>query len=185
MISRFVALVLLIMLSPILLMTALIIFLEDGSPIYFRQQRVGRNKKLFWIYKFRTMKRDTPNVAKHLLEDPSTFHLKYGSLIRDFSIDELPNLINILKGEMNFIGPRPALYNEYELIDLREKAGINELKPGLTGLAQVNGRDFLANEGKCKYDQEYLEKRSFLFDLKIIYCSFIVVARPILLKLKR
>ena len=185
MISRLLAFSLLILFSPVLLLAFLLIVLEDGFPVFFKQQRVGKNKKLFWIYKFRTMKRDTPNVAKHLLQDPSAFHLRCGSFIRDFSIDELPNLINILKGEMNFIGPRPALYNEYEFIELRARAGVNALKPGLTGWAQVNGRDYLANEEKCQFDKEYLDKKSMAFDLKILLMSFSAVAAPILLRLKR
>ena len=185
MISRLLAFSLLILFSPVLLLAFLLIVLEDGFPVFFKQQRVGKNKKLFGIYKFRTMKRDTPNVAKHLLQDPQKFHLKSGSFIRDFSIDELPNLINIIKGEMIFIGPRPALYNEYEFIEMREKAGVNKLKPGLTGWAQVNGRDYLANEEKYQFDKEYLDKKSMAFDLKILLMSFRVVAAPILLRLKR
>ena len=180
MISRIFAFILLLTFSPILLLASLFIALEDGLPIFFRQQRIGKDKKIFWIYKFRTMKRGTPNVAKHLLQNPAAFHLKSGSFIRDFSIDELPNLINILKGDMNFIGPRPALYNEYEFIQMREVAGVNTLKPGLTGWAQVNGRDFLTNEDKCRYDIEYLEKKSFLFNLKILYLSFSAVLKPII-----
>lgn len=185
MLTRLVALVFLIILSPIMLAAALMIFLEDGGPVLFRQQRVGQDRNLFWIFKFRTMKKGTPNVAKHLLQDPKVFHLRCGSLIRDFSIDELPNLINILKGDMNFIGPRPALYNEYEFIEMREKAGVHRLKPGLTGWAQVNGRDFLKNEEKCSYDKEYLDNKSLAFDLRIILMSFKAVANPILLRFLR
>lgn len=185
MLTRFLALIFLIIFSPILLIAALMICVEDGAPVFFRQQRVGKDQKLFWIYKFRTMKKDTPNVAKHLLQDPKVFHLRCGSLIRDFSIDELPNLINILKGDMNFIGPRPALYNEYEFIEMREKAGVNRLKPGLTGWAQVNGRDFLKNEEKCRFDKEYFDNRSFAFDIRIIMMSFKAVANPILLRFTR
>jgi O-antigen biosynthesis protein WbqP len=125
------------------------------------------------------MKKNTPNVSKQNLESDKLYFITCGSFIRAFSIDELPNLINILRGEMLFIGPRPALFNEYELIELREKAGVNSLKPGLTGWAQVNGRDYLNNEEKCKYDREYLEKKSFLFDVKITLLSFVAVAKPI------
>ncbi len=185
MFSRFLSLLLLIIFSPILILTALFIYFEDGSPIFFKQQRVGLNKKLFWIYKFRSMKNDTPNVSKQTLLDPSAYYLKCGSFIRDFSIDELPNLINILKGEMNFIGPRPALYNEFEFIEMREQAGINSLKPGLTGWAQVNGRDYLLNESKCRYDKEYLDNKSFLFNLKILLLTFWAVAKPIYIWFKR
>ena len=185
MISRFFSLFLLIIFSPILILTALFIFIEDGSPIFFKQKRVGQNKKLFWIYKFRSMKKNTPNVSKQTLENPHLYYLKCGLFIRDFSIDELPNLINILKGEMNFIGPRPALYNEFELIDMRDKAGVNKLKPGLTGWAQVNGRDYLIDETKCRYDKEYLENKSLLFGIKILFLTFWAIAKPIYIYIKR
>jgi O-antigen biosynthesis protein WbqP len=185
MISRLLSLLFLIIFSPIFIITTLLIFIEDGSPIFFKQQRVGKNNKLFWIFKFRSMKKNTPNVSKQTLVDPSSFFLKCGSFLRDFSIDELPNLINILKGEMNFIGPRPALYNEYEFIEMREEAGVNTIKPGLTGWAQVNGRDYLTNEIKCKYDKEYLDNRSFIFNCKIIFLTFWAVAKPIYMWLKR
>ncbi len=185
MFSKFLSLLLLIICSPILILTALFIYFEDGCPILFKQQRVGLNKKLFWIYKFRSMKNDTPNVSKQTLQDPSAYYLKCGSFIRDFSIDELPNLINILKGEMNFIGPRPALYNEFEFIEMREQVGVNTIKPGLTGWAQVNGRDYLTNELKCKYDKDYLDKKNFIFNLKILLVTFWAVAKPIYIWLKR
>lgn len=179
MFSRFLAFLLLILFSPILILTSFIIFIEDGFPIIFKQQRVGLNRKLFWIYKFRSMKKNTPNVSKQSLQDPISYYLNCGLFIRDFSIDELPNLINILKGEMNFIGPRPALYNEYELIDLREQAGIHKINPGLTGWAQVNGRDYLTNEIKCKYDKEYLHSKTFLLNFKILLLTFCAIANPI------
>ncbi len=179
MFSRSLSLLFLILFSPILIFTSLIIFVEDGFPIIFKQQRVGLNRNVFWIYKFRSMKKNTPNVSKQSLQDPSSYYLKCGLFIRDFSIDELPNLINILKGEMNFIGPRPALYNEYELIDLREQAGIHKIKPGLTGWAQVNGRDYLTNEIKCKYDIEYLHSKTFIFNFKILLLTFFAIANPI------
>jgi O-antigen biosynthesis protein WbqP len=185
MFSRFFSFSLLILFSPILILASLIIFIEDGFPIIFKQQRVGLNRKIFWIYKFRSMKKNTPNVSKESLQDPSSYYLNCGLFIRDFSIDELPNLINILKGEMNFIGPRPALYNEYELINKREQLGVNNLKPGITGWAQVNGRDYLTNEIKCKYDKEYLDRKSFLFNLKIILLTFWAVAKPIYMWFKR
>ena len=184
MFSRFLSLLLLIIFSPILILTALFIYFEDGSPIFFKQQRVGLNKKLFWIYKFRSMKNDTPNVSKQSLQDPSSYFLKCGLFIREFSIDELPNLINILKGEMNFIGPRPALYNEFEFIEMREQAGVNLLRPGLTGWAQVNGRDYLTNEIKCRYDKEYLDNKKFIFNFKILLLTFWAVAKPIYIWLK-
>jgi O-antigen biosynthesis protein WbqP len=184
MFSRSLSLVLLILFSPILILTSLLIFIEDGFPIIFKQQRVGLNRKVFWIYKFRSMKKNTPNVSKQSLQDPRSYYLNSGLFIREFSIDELPNLINILKGEMNFIGPRPALYNEYELINKRELLGINNLKPGITGWAQVNGRDYLTNEIKCKYDKEYLDKQSFLFNMRIFLFTFWAVAKPIYMYFK-
>jgi O-antigen biosynthesis protein WbqP len=185
MLSRLLSLILLIVLSPVLILTAIIIYLEDGGPIFFLQRRVGRNKIFFWIYKFRTMKKDTPNVSKQTLKNPSLYHLNCGSFIRDFSIDEIPNLINIFKGEMNFIGPRPALYSEYEFIELREKAGVNVLKPGITGWAQVNGRDYLTNETKCRYDKEYLENKSMIFDVKILFLTLWAIAKPMYMWFKR
>lgn len=182
MFSRIIALVLLFLFSPLFLISAIIIFIEDGLPVFFLQQRIGMNKIPFSIYKFRTMKIGTPNLAKHLLHNTELFHLRSGTFFRLFSIDELPNLINIIKGQMNFIGPRPALYNEYELIEMRDKAGIYSLKPGLTGWAQVNGRDFLSNLEKVKFEKEYLVKQSILFNLKILLMTFAAVIKPILFK---
>ena len=185
MFSKFFSLLLLIIFSPVLILTALFIYFEDGSPILFKQQRVGLNKKLFWIYKFRSMKNNAPNVSKQSLQDPSSYYLKCGSFIRDFSIDELPNLINILNGEMNFIGPRPALYNEYEFVAMREQVGVNKLKPGITGWAQVNGREYLTNEMKCQFDKEYLDRKTFILNFKILMLTFWAVAKPIYMWLKR
>jgi O-antigen biosynthesis protein WbqP len=115
------------------------------------------------------MKRNTPNVATHLLNNPRSYLLKSGEKMRKLSIDELPNLINILKGEMVFIGPRPALYNQYDLLELRNKYGIDKLKPGITGWAQINGRDEISIEEKVQFEKEYFQKRSLLLDLKIIF----------------
>lgn len=158
----------LVLLSPVFLVVALLIVLEDGFPIFFQQKRVGINYTFFQIYKFRSMRKDTPNVATHLLGDPRKYLLKIGGGIRKLSLDELPNLINIIKGEMVFVGPRPALYNQDDLMALRIAAGVDKLKPGITGWAQVNGRDELSLEEKVRYEQEYLSRRSVLFDLKII-----------------
>lgn len=146
--------------------------LEDGYPIHFKQKRVGKDYSFFMLYKFRSMKKNTPNVATHLLGDPKRYLLKSGSLIRKLSLDELPNLINIIRGEMVFVGPRPALYNQDDLMQLRIHAGVDKLKPGLTGWAQVNGRDELALDVKVAYEKEYLEKKSPWFDLKIIVLTF-------------
>jgi O-antigen biosynthesis protein WbqP len=156
-------------------MVALIILSEDGFPIFFKQKRVGVNYTLFDIYKFRSMRKNTPNVATHLLGDPKKYLLKVGGLIRKFSLDELPNLINIVKGEMVFVGPRPALYNQDDLMAMRVAKGVDRLIPGITGWAQVNGRDELSLEDKVKYEMEYLNRKSFGFDLKIIVMTFVKV----------
>lgn len=172
MISRIFALIVLLILSPIFLMVAIAIFIEDGSPILFKQKRVGVNYTFFWIYKFRTMKNNTPNVATHLLTNPASYLLRIGGIFRKLSLDELPNLINIIKGEMVFVGPRPAMYNQYDLMTLRVATGVDKLKPGITGWAQINGRDDISIEKKVQLEQEYLFKRSTLFDIEIIIKTF-------------
>jgi O-antigen biosynthesis protein WbqP len=172
MLNRLFALIVLIILSPIFLAVALAIFIEDGSPIFFKQKRVGINYTFFNIYKFRSMKKNTPNVATHLLENPASYLLKIGGVLRKLSLDELPNLINIIKGEMAFVGPRPALYNQDDLMALRVAAGVDKLKPGITGWAQINGRDDITIEKKVQLEQEYLYKRSTLFDIEIIIKTF-------------
>ena len=177
MINRIAALILLIILSPIFIIVGLLIFIQDGFPVFFKQKRVGVNYSFFYIYKFRTMKKDTPNVATHLLANPEQYLLKIGALLRKLSLDELPNLINIIKGEMVFVGPRPALYNQDDLMQLRVQAGVDKLKPGLTGWAQVNGRDEIALEAKVALEKEYLERQSFWFDLKIIVLTFTKVLK--------
>jgi O-antigen biosynthesis protein WbqP len=146
--------------------------MEDGMPIFFKQKRVGINYTFFNIYKFRSMKKNTPNVATHLLENPGQYLLKIGGLLRKLSLDELPNLINIIKGEMVFVGPRPALYNQDDLMTLRVAAGVDKLKPGITGWAQINGRDDISIEEKVQLEQEYMFKKSFLFDLEIVIKTF-------------
>ena len=168
MINRLIALILLIILFPIFLIVALAILIEVGFPIFFTQKRVGINYTFFKIYKFRSMKKNTPNVATHLLENPNQYLLKIGKFIRKTSLDELPNLINIIKGEMVFIGPRPALYNQDDLMALRADMGVDKLKPGITGWAQINGRDDISIEKKVQFEKEYLLKKSFIFDIRII-----------------
>ena len=177
MLSRIVSFFLLVLFLPFFLIIAFAIFLEDGFPIFFKQKRVGVNYTFFQIYKFRSMKKNTPNVATHLLENPSQYVLKTGGLLRKLSLDELPNLINILKGEMVFVGPRPALYNQDDLMALRVKAGVDKLKPGITGWAQINGRDEIAIEKKVAFEKEYDERKSFWFDLKIIVFTFFKVLK--------
>jgi O-antigen biosynthesis protein WbqP len=151
---------------------AIPIFIEDGMPIFFTQKRVGINYSFFNIYKFRSMKKNTPNVATHLLENPEQYLLKIGKFIRKTSLDELPNLINIIKGEMVFVGPRPALFNQNDLMALRVASGVDKLKPGITGWAQINGRDEISIEEKVALEKEYLIRKSYLFDLYIIFKTF-------------
>jgi O-antigen biosynthesis protein WbqP len=173
MLDRILAFFMLIALSPVFILVVLFILLDDGSPIFFTQKRVGVNYSFFKIYKFRTMKKNTPDVATNLLENPNQYVLKVGRVLRKLSLDELPNLINIIKGEMVFVGPRPALYNQDDLMQLRITAGVDRLKPGLTGWAQINGRDEISLEEKVNLEKEYLDKKSITFDVKIFFMTFI------------
>lgn len=170
--NRILAFILLIILSPLFVFILFIIFFEDGYPILFQQKRIGINYSIFQIYKFRSMKKNTPNVATHLLENPSQYLLKIGVILRKLSLDELPNLINIMKGDMVFVGPRPALYSQDDLMALRIAAGVDRLKPGITGWAQINGRDEISIEAKVLLEKEYLDRKSFWFDAKIIMLTF-------------
>lgn len=170
--NRIFAIIVLVFLLPVFLILSILILIEDGFPVFFKQKRVGENYSFFMIYKFRSMKKNTPNVATHLLTNPEQYLLKIGKIIRKLSFDELPNLINIIKGEMVFVGPRPALYNQDDLMQLRINAGVDKLKPGITGWAQVNGRDELELEVKVNFEKEYIEKKSLLFDVMIIIKTF-------------
>ena len=153
-----------------MLIIALIIMIEDPGPAFFKQKRVGIHKKHFMLIKFRSMKMDTPHdVPTHLLENPDQYILKSGKFLRKSSLDELPQLFNIFAGQMSIIGPRPALWNQYDLIEERDKYGANDVLPGLTGWAQINGRDELEIPVKAKLDGEYVEKLSFGFDLKCFF----------------
>jgi len=172
MLNRLFAFFLLLILSPLFLIVVLVILIEDGFPVFFTQKRVGINYTFFNIYKFRSMKKHTPNVATHLLTNPEQYLLKIGKLVRKSSLDELPNLINIIKGEMVFVGPRPALYNQDDLMNLRVATGVDKLKPGITGWAQINGRDEISVAQKVQLEQEYLYKKSFLFDIEILIKTF-------------
>ena len=172
MLNRVFAFILIALFSPVFLFVAIVIILEDGFPVLFSQKRLGVNYTFFNIYKFRSMKKNTPNVATHLLENPDQYLLKIGKFIRKTSLDELPNLINIIKGEMVFVGPRPALYNQDDLMTLRFATGVDKLKPGITGWAQINGRDDISIEKKVELEKEYLQKKSFLFDIQIIIKTF-------------
>ena len=175
MLSRPSSLILLICLSPILLIVAITVMIDDGFPILFRQKRVGQNNAHFWIYKFRTMKKDAPDIATHLVKDGTSLYTSIGPFLRKFSFDELPQLINILKGDMIFIGPRPALYNQDDLIALRTQAGVHSLMPGVTGWAQVNGRDELSIPDKVKMDEYYLKNKSLWLNIKILFKTVIKV----------
>jgi O-antigen biosynthesis protein WbqP len=169
---RLLAFFFLILLSPIFLVISIVIVIEDGFPVFFTQKRIGINLTFFKIYKFRSMKKNTPNVPTHLLIYPERFLLHIGYFIRKTSLDELPNLINIVKGELLFVGPRPALYNQDDLMSLRVAKGVDKLKPGITGWAQINGRDDISIEKKVQLEKEYLNKKSFLFDVEIITKTF-------------
>lgn len=175
MLNRLFALILFVIISPVFLVIAVFLFFEDGYPIIFEQQRVGINYTFFKIYKFRSMKKDTPNVATHLLKNPESYLLKTGRVLRKLSLDELPNLINIIKGEMVFIGPRPALYNQKDLMELRIAAGVDKLKPGLTGWAQVNGRDEISLEDKVKLETMHLRQKSIGFNAQVLIRTFVNV----------
>ena len=168
----------LIILSPLFLFIAIWIKTNSPGPVLFKQKRVGKNKELFEIYKFRSMRSDTPaDMPTHLLNDPEAFITKLGHFLRKTSLDELPQLINILKGEMAIIGPRPALWNQYDLIEERDKYGANDIRPGLTGWAQINGRDELEIPVKAKLDGDYVQNISFFFDLKCFFGTISSVLR--------
>ena len=156
----------------------LVIKREDPGPAVFKQKRFGIHKSFFTLYKFRSMKLSTPHdVPTHQLEDPEQYLLKSGKFIRKYSLDELPQLLNIFKGDMSVIGPRPALWNQDDLIEERDKYGANDVKPGLTGWAQINGRDELEIPVKAKLDGEYAQKLSFLFDCRCFFGTFLKVLK--------
>lgn len=168
----------LIILSPILIMLVIAIKLDSKGPILFNQKRVGINKKHFNMLKFRTMKIDSPkDVPTHLLQNPEQYITKVGMFLRKTSLDELPQIFNILIGNMSIIGPRPALWNQYDLIEEREKYGVNSIRPGLTGWAQINGRDELPIDIKARFDGEYAKKMSFRFDIKCFLFTIFRVLR--------
>ena len=176
--SKIFSLIILICLSPILLIVAITIIVDDGFPILFRQKRVGQNNAHFWIYKFRTMKKETPDIPTHLIKEKQDYKTVIGPILRKLSIDELPQLINIVKGEMVFVGPRPALYNQDDLKILRTEKGIHKLKPGITGWAQINGRDELRIPEKVKLDEYYLQNKSLWFTIKILFITGVQVLFP-------
>lgn len=172
------ALIGILVLWPVLLIVAIAIKVTSQGPTLFKQKRLGKNKKEFYILKFRTMRMDTPrDMPTHLLQDPNFFITKVGRFLRKTSLDELPQIINILKGEMSIVGPRPALWNQYDLITERDKYGANDIKPGLTGWAQINGRDELEIEVKARFDGEYVQKIGFLFDINCFFATLINAVR--------
>jgi len=157
----------LIVLLPLFLLISLWVKFDNPGPIFFKQRRIGKNKSEFLILKFRSMRTEAPkDMPTHLLANPDQYITKVGKFLRKSSLDELPQIINILKGEMSIIGPRPALWNQYDLIEERDKYGANDVMPGLTGWAQINGRDELEIPVKAKLDGEYVERMSFAFDVK-------------------
>lgn len=163
---------------PFMLIAAIAIKIEDPKgPVIFKQTRVGKDKKPFCIYKFRSMWTETPDVPTHLLDDPNQFITKVGGFLRKTSIDEIPQVWNILKGDMSFIGPRPSLFSQEDLIEERDKLNVHSVRPGLTGLAQVSGRDELPIPVKAAYDGEYVEKVSFKLDVQLFFKTFISVAK--------
>lgn len=165
-----------VLLSPLLLLIALLIKLDSKGPVLFRQKRVGKNKKYFYILKFRTMKADAPHdTPTHLMKDPEAYHTRIGKLLRRTSLDELPQLFNILVGQMSIIGPRPALWNQDDLIAARDLYHANEVLPGLTGWAQINGRDELEIDEKARLDGEYAAQISFVFDCKCFFGTIYTV----------
>lgn len=172
------ALIALLLLLPFLLIIALLIKLDSKGSVFFVQNRVGINNKIFKIYKFRTMYSETPkDVPTSDFNDANKYITKIGNILRKTSLDELPQLINILKMDMAIVGPRPALYNQYHLIELRKQNNVHLVRPGLTGLAQINGRDEICDEEKVKYDTEYVKDITLFKDFKIIVATFFKVLK--------
>jgi O-antigen biosynthesis protein WbqP len=172
------ALIGLIVLSPLFLILIIAIKVDSSGPVLFKQKRVGIYKRHFNILKFRTMRVDTPkDTPTHLLENPDKYITRVGKLLRKMSLDELPQIINILVGQMSIIGPRPALWNQYDLIEERDKYGANNVPCGLTGLAQINGRDQISIEDKAKFDGEYVKRMGPIIDVRCFWGSIISVIK--------
>ena len=167
-----------LVLAPVYLLVALAIKIDDPGPVFFRQKRIGIHKSYFQILKFRTMKMETPGeTPTHLLENPEQYITRVGRVLRKFSLDELPQIFQIFTGKMSIIGPRPALWNQFDLIAERDKYGANDVRPGLTGWAQINGRDELPIDVKARYDGEYVHNISFRFDCKCFFGTILTVIR--------
>lgn len=172
-----VSLALIIMLLPIFILISLVIAVDAGRPVIYKQYRVGKDNKLFYIYKFRTMKNNTRLAATKDLTEADSVITKSGRILRKTSLDELPQLFNVLKGDMSFVGPRPLIPEEKEIRVLRKKYGIYSVRPGITGWAQVNGRDMLSDKEKALFDKEYIDKQSIAFDIKIMFKTVMVVLK--------
>jgi len=177
--NKIIALILIILLLPLLLIVSIIIFLDDGFPIIYTQKNYGKNHKPFYLYKFRTMSTDTPEMPTEEFNQPDKYLLKSGKLLRKFSIDELPQFFNIIENKINFIGPRPCMVDNEEIVkELREKNDVHKIKPGITGWAQVNGRDLNSYEKKVELDKYYYDNKNILLDLRIVLKTFIVIFFP-------
>ncbi len=172
-----VSLLLIIILLPVFLLVSLVVLIDAGTPVIFRQYRVGKDNKLFYIYKFRTMRKNTRNAATAELTDSDKYITKSGRILRKTSLDELPQLVNVLIGDMSFVGPRPLIPEEKEIRALRKEYNVYSVKPGITGLAQVNGRDNLSIKEKALFDKEYIDKQSLALDIKILIKTVLVVLK--------
>lgn len=183
MIDFFLSFIGAIVLLPLFLLISLAIVIDDPGPVFFKQKRVGKGKKIFWLHKFRSMKVKTPDIPTHLLENPEQYITRVGKFIRKTSLDELPQIYDILFGKMSIVGPRPALWNQDDLVAERDKYGANDVKPGLTGWAQINGRDELEIPVKAKLDGDYVAKlnkgwfRGFWMDVRCFFGTFISVLK--------
>ena len=166
-----------LLLAPLMLLVAITVRLSSKGPALYWSDRVGVNNEIFKMPKFRSMSTNTPAVATHLLDNPDAYLSPIGGFLRHSSLDELPQLFSVLKGDMSFVGPRPALFNQEDLITLRKEKGVDKLLPGITGWAQVNGRDELSIPDKVALDVEYLNRQSFWFDIKILWMTFLKVAK--------
>lgn len=167
-----------LLLSPLFLILMLAVYIDDPGPFFFRQKRVGIHQSTFYLWKFRSMKVSTPkDVPTHLLENPEQYITRVGRFLRKTSLDELPQIFQIFTGSMSIVGPRPALWNQFDLIEERDRYGANDVRPGLTGWAQINGRDELSIEEKARYDGEYVARLSFVFDVKCFFGTFGKVLR--------
>ena len=176
-IDLFGAVSLIIILSPILLVLSILVKLTSKGPVIHWSKRIGRDNEVFLMAKFRTMKIETPQIATHLMSDPDSYLTSIGGYFRRKSLDELPQLVNILKGEISFVGPRPALFNQDDLIEARTKVKVHSIRPGITGWAQIHGRDEIPIPQKVEYDHYYLENRSLILDFRILLETFFKVIR--------